>query len=82
MSMTEAERQRARRKKMYNAGYKLMSIWVPREFEKETTKMERRIFLRRIESLTAGWTEKKLSKLFNELLKIVKEKVKEDKKLI
>jgi len=62
---------------MYDAGYKLMSIWVPKTSEGKAIKMERSIFLRRIEALTAGWPKKKLLIFFAEILEIVKEKIKE-----
>ena len=78
MAMTDAERQNARRERMYSAGYKLMSIWVPRDSEGKAVKMERKIFLRRLEALTAGWSKTKVNKFFGDVLKIVKLKVEEE----
>ena len=80
MNKSEAERQRAYRERMYSAGYKQMSIWVPRESEGKTEKIERKVFLRRIEALTAGWPKSKLNKFFRDVLKIINEKIEEDKK--
>jgi len=80
MAMTSKEKNEAYRNRLYEAGYKQMRIWVPRESEGKTTKMERTMFIRRIEALTAGWSDKKLSKFFSDVLKIVKEKIKEEGK--
>ena len=63
---------------MYEAGYKQMQIWVPRESESKTAKMERKMFLRRLESLTPGWSRAKLSRLFKDVLRYVTEKIKEE----
>ena len=79
MAMTDVEKQKARRDRMYTAGYKLMSIWVPRESEGKTAKLERKIFLRRLEALTAGWSKTRLNKFFRDVLRIVKEKIEEEK---
>ena len=80
MAMTSKEKNEAYRNRLYEAGYKQMRIWVPRESEGKTAKMERAMFIRRIEALTAGWSDKKLSKFFSAVLKIVKEKIKEEGK--
>ena len=78
MAMTGKEKDEAYRTRMYAAGYKQMRIWVPRESESKTIKLERKMFMVRLEALTAGWSRTKLSKLFFEILKLVKEKIKED----
>jgi hypothetical protein len=41
-------------------------------------KLERKMFLLRLEGLTAGWSKHKLSRLFSFLLKATKQKIKED----
>ena len=80
MAKTGTERQEDYRNRMYEAGYKQMRIWVPRESEGKTEKLERKMFMTRLEALTAGWSKNKISKLLSELLKIVKEKIKEENK--
>ena len=79
MRKTELQRQRERRARMYEAGYKQKNIWVPINSENESSKLERKIFMERITALTAGWSKPRLSKFFKEVLKIVNEKIKEDK---
>jgi hypothetical protein len=77
MAMTPKERDEAYRSRMYDAGYKQMRIWVPRESEGKAVKMERKMFVARLEELTAGWSKARLSKLFSGTLKIIKERIKE-----
>ena len=80
MAMTNAERQVAFKEKMYAAGYKQKIVWVPRETEGRKVSFERKTFLLRLEAITVGLSKTKLNKLFGEVLKIVKTKVKEEKK--
>ena len=53
-------------------------IWVPKKSER--LKNVRKEFFCEIEELTAGWPRVKLTKLFNELLIIVKKHKKEGKR--
>ena len=78
MAMTSKEKSQAYNTRMYAAGYKQMRIWVPRESEEETANMERKMFLVRLEALTAGWSKAKMAKFFSEELKLIKERIKED----
>ena len=78
MAKTDVERQKAHREKMYAAGYKQKIIWVPNESEKKTSKLEKKVFMRRLDALTLGWSKTKLNKLFREILKFIKEKNKEE----
>jgi len=78
MAMTNREHQKEHRDRMYAAGYKQMRIWVPRESEGKTAKLERKIFTRWLEALTAGYSAAKLSRFLSSVLKIVKERIKED----
>jgi hypothetical protein len=80
MAMTRKERQDAYRERMYAAGYKQMRIWVLRGSESSAEKVERRVFLRRLEALTAGWSKAKLTRFLSGVLKTVKERIKEGKK--
>ena len=77
MAKTNREKASDYRERMYDMGYKQMRIWVPRNSEKEPAKTERKIFLRRLEALTAGWSKYKLSELFSEILIIVQKRIKE-----
>jgi hypothetical protein len=79
MAMTNNEKSEAYRNRMYEAGYKQMRIWIPRDSEKEPIKTDRKMFLRRLEGLTAGWSKNKLSRFLSEVLVIVNNKIKEDK---
>ena len=78
MAMTSKEKDEAYRNRMYAAGYKQMRIWVPRESEGKTAKLERKMFMKRLEALTAGWSKTKLSRCVSEVLKIIKTKIKEE----
>ena len=80
MAMTNTENQRAFKERMYNAGYKQKIVWIPRETEGKKAKMERKTFMLRLETLTAGWTKAKLNKFLGEVLKIIKIKIEEEKK--
>ena len=78
MRKTDIERQRDRRARMYEAGYKQKNIWVPIDSEREGANLERGVFIRRITALTAGWSKTKLNRFYKEVLKIMKEKIEED----
>ena len=78
MPMTSKEKNEAYRRRRYEAGYKQMRVWVPRDSEGKTVKLEREMFIKHLEALTVGWSKTKLSKLFSDILKTVKEKVKEE----
>ena len=84
--MTESEKQtllKSRKKqsaykaRIYAAGFKQKVVWVPRENGGKERKIDRGAFIRKLEELTADWSAAKLSKLFGDLLKIVKAKAKE-----
>jgi hypothetical protein len=76
MAMTTAEKQRAFKERMYKAGYKQVQLWVPRNAgEKSKTHMDRNAFIRKIDELTVGLSPSKLSKLFNDIIRMVKEKI-------
>jgi hypothetical protein len=77
MKAEEKEKQRTRknqeryRERMYEKGYKQKRIWVPRESEGKAEQMKREAFVLRLEELTAGWSERRLSALFKKLLEYV-----------
>ena len=78
MALSNTEKQDAYRERMYAAGYKQKRIWVPRESEKAPVKLERQAFILKLEELTAGWSKARLSKLFAEVIGIIKQKIKEE----
>ena len=78
MATNNKANQAAYKERMYNAGYKQVQVWVPRELETKTIKLERRMFLKRLESLTVGLSKAKLSKIFKEVLVIIKEKLSQE----
>jgi len=80
MAMSSKEKDQAYRSRMYEAGFKQMRIWVPRESEGKTVKADRKMFMAQIEALTAGWNERKLASLFSEILMFIKTKKKEEQK--
>ncbi|MDR2491031.1 MAG: hypothetical protein LBD20_06475 [Spirochaetaceae bacterium] len=73
MDITKKNRvaQKEYRERMYEKGYKQKRIWVPRESEGKAEQMKREAFLLRLEELTAGWSERRLSALFKKLLEYV-----------
>jgi hypothetical protein len=74
MALTNREKQRAYKARMYKAGYKQMVIWVQREPEGKPPAMDRACFIRKLDELTIGWTKKRLSNLYAELVRIIQGK--------
>ena len=79
MALSNTEKQEAYRDRMYAAGYKQKRIWVPRESEETPVKLERKAFILKLDELTAGWGKARLSKFLAEVLKIIKQNIKEEK---
>jgi len=77
MPLTNRERQRRFKKKMYKSGLKQMILWVKREKGKQPVKMTRAEFLLNLKKLTDGWDEKSLTELYCLLIKIIKGKKEE-----
>ena len=75
MAKSDKERQALRRDRMRQAGYKQVLIWVPKNSEGKSIKLERNMFLKRIEELTVGWSKTKLSRLFKDVLNYISEKI-------
>ena len=80
MAMTNSERQEKFRKQMYDAGFKNLQIWVPKKSESRSIKLERKVFAGKLEEITAGWPRVRLTRLFNDLIQVVKKHAKEDKR--
>jgi hypothetical protein len=68
--MTNNERQKAFKDRMYEAGYKQKIVWVLRDPD-EGTRISRETFLKRFGKLTAGWSGKSLSGLFRLILSML-----------
>jgi G:T-mismatch repair DNA endonuclease (very short patch repair protein) len=68
--MTNTERQREFKERMYEAGYKQKIVWVLRNPEEEK-KLNRSAFLKRFDKLTSGWSAGSLSELCNNILSMV-----------
>ena len=78
MSMTNKEYQAAYKQRMYEAGYKQVQVWVPKGSEGKAVKLERKMFMKQIEALTAGWSKSKLSRLLKDVLKYITERIKQE----
>ncbi|GMO15302.1 MAG: hypothetical protein Pg6A_01360 [Termitinemataceae bacterium] len=71
MAISNRESQAAYRERMYAAGYKQARIWVPRKSEGRAVKMTRKTFISNMDALTAGWSNARLSKIYNEFIKVI-----------
>lgn len=71
MAISSKEKQKTYREKQYAAGLKQTRIWIPREPEKKNARIERQTFVQAMDALTAGWSKAQLSRLFNDLLKVI-----------
>jgi hypothetical protein len=77
--MTNTEKQEAYRNRKYAEGYKQVRLWVPRDSEGKDVKEVRRVFMARLEELTAGWSKTMLLKLCRELLALIEVRSRERK---
>jgi len=73
MPLTNNEKQRRYRERMYEAGYKPTMHWVKRE-EQRGVKIDFETFTKKMQKLTADWNERKLSKFLFLLLGITEGK--------
>jgi|GEM_PF-2055531 len=70
MALTNTEKQQRFKQRMLEAGFMQKQIWIRRDPEKRPAKMDMRSFAKRMEKLTAGWSEEDLSTLLTLLVKI------------
>jgi len=70
MALTNKEKQRRFRDRMYAAGFMQKQVWVRRGTGKRSVKMDTRSFVARMEKLTANWSDDNLAQLFGLLVKI------------
>jgi hypothetical protein len=80
MALTNNEKARAFKARMYAAGYKQVQVWVLKQPEKRKGKVTRNDFVRKLDELTAGWNKAKLSDLFLELINIIERKRRKEEK--
>jgi len=78
MAMTNKEYQAAYKQRMYEAGYKQVQVWVHKKSEGKAIKLERKMFLKHVEALTAGWSKARLSRLLKDALKYIIERIKQE----
>ena len=76
--LSDKERQRRFREKMYNAGLKQVVLWT--KAKKWTVRMEPNEFMRRLKKLISGWNDDDISGLLNLFITITEAK-KEVKRL-
>jgi len=77
--LSNVEKQRRYKEKMYKAGFKQNFIWVKRKEVKYVVKMKNKEFMKRLEKLTSGWDDRDLSALYNLFIKIATAKKEEIK---
>jgi hypothetical protein len=68
MAMTNSEKQEAFRKRMYDAGYKRVLLWVPRNKDTRPGKVDRRSAIRRLDELMAGLSPRKCSRIYQKII--------------
>ena len=73
MSLSNAEKQRRYKQRMYEAGFKQFQVWIKRDEPKEV-KTDLEAFVRKMKKLTTGWSEEELPTLLHLLLKITEGK--------
>jgi hypothetical protein len=75
--LSNAERQRAFKQRMLEKGYRRKQVWVLGEDVKKNVKMSKEAFLRKLDELTAGFSDTKLSKIYRDIIALVKSKKEE-----
>ncbi|GHU38591.1 hypothetical protein FACS1894190_00480 [Spirochaetia bacterium] len=74
MALTDKEKQKAFRDRMHAAGYKGKLVWVPRDPDgKPKPKMNRNVFIRKVDELTVSLSPTQLSKVLKETISFIKE---------
>ena len=77
MISKNVKRQRQFKARMYERGYRQVQTWVLKDSSYEMQELSRSTFIKKLDELTLGWENEKLSDLFCELLKVVnREKLK------
>jgi hypothetical protein len=76
--LSNTERQRAFIKRMTKKGYIRRYIWVLRDDIKENIELTRETFRRKLDELTTHFSAAKLTKLYTEIIALVKSRKEED----
>jgi hypothetical protein len=74
MAKTNTEKQHEFKARMYAAGYKQKQVWVLRDPGKRPAKTGRLDFIRKLDELTADWSPAKLSRVFGEIISLLRER--------
>jgi len=72
--LSNAEKQRRFKEKMYDAGFKQTIVWVKRKEAKYVRKMKHDGFMKRLGKITSGWNDVDLSELYNLFITIASAK--------
>ena len=72
--LSNTERQRRFKDKMYKAGFKQIVLWVKRMEKKHTAKITQGEFMKRLMKNTSGWKKEELSELLYLFLNITNSK--------
>jgi G:T-mismatch repair DNA endonuclease (very short patch repair protein) len=72
--LSNAEKQRRFKERMYEAGFKQIVIWVKRKEAKNVVKMKQSGFMKRLEKVISGWHDSDVSELYNLFIKIASAK--------
>ena len=70
MAMTNREKSEAYRKRMYEAGYKQVRLWIPRKSDGSIVKI-----LIELEDITANWSKDKRARFIDDLVNIIRKKL-------
>jgi hypothetical protein len=71
-SQASAKRVREFKKRMYDQGYKQKVIWVKRDDSKTIGLIDRKLFMSKLDELSADFTKIKLNRLYHAVLSFVK----------
>ena len=74
---SNVERQSAFKKRMAEKGYQRKQIWVMREAAPKNVRMDKETFRRKLDGLTVSLGGAKLSKLYSEIIALVKSRMAE-----
>jgi hypothetical protein len=69
MALTNAEKQRAYKERLYAAGYKQVQVWVLRKDTPE--RVDRTRFIRELDGLAVRLTGAERKRLYKDLLEII-----------
>jgi hypothetical protein len=56
---------------MYAAGYKQVMVWAARNPDDKAAKINRGVFIKRLDKMTGKWNAARLSKLYTLILNLI-----------